>query len=71
MLKGRLLSKTIERQVILAKMKHVWASDNVVKSPFEDVVIPEMPVPEYIWSNMKNWSNKTAMVIIFKIFLSY
>lgn len=64
MFKCRVLTKIFERQVVCARMKHIWTSDNIVKSPFEDVVIPEVPLPEYIWSNMEKWSNKTAMVII-------
>ncbi|CAH0727181.1 unnamed protein product, partial [Brenthis ino] len=43
-------------------MKHVWASSKIVSSPFENIVVPDMPISEYVWTNVEKWSNKTAMV---------
>ncbi|CAG9583384.1 unnamed protein product [Danaus chrysippus] len=43
-------------------MKHVWSVNNVVSSPFEDVIIPDVSLPEHVWSNMHKWSEKTAIV---------
>ncbi|CAG9788310.1 unnamed protein product [Diatraea saccharalis] len=44
----------------VVRFKHVWSSDNVVKSPFEDVVVPELTVDEYVWRNLEKWPTKTA-----------
>ncbi|CAK1582577.1 unnamed protein product [Parnassius mnemosyne] len=44
------------------KKKHVWTSDNIVKSPFQDVVIPNVTVAEYVWRNLDKWPTKTAMI---------
>ncbi|CAG9788308.1 unnamed protein product [Diatraea saccharalis] len=46
----------------VVRFKHVWTSDNVVKSPFKDIVVPELTVDEYVWRNLEKWPTKTAVV---------
>nr|XP_026494027.1 4-coumarate--CoA ligase-like 1 [Vanessa tameamea] len=41
-------------------MKRLWTMDKVVQSPYKDVVIPHMPISEYMWHNLDRWSNKMA-----------
>ncbi|XP_072930612.1 uncharacterized protein [Epargyreus clarus] len=45
-----------------ARRQNVWTEDNIVKSPYVDVEIPDITLPEYIWRNIENWVDKTAMV---------
>ncbi|XP_072930595.1 uncharacterized protein [Epargyreus clarus] len=48
--------------VSVSRKKHLWSSDNVVRSSFEDVDIPNLSVHEYMWKDLAKWSNKTAVV---------
>ncbi|CAG4953302.1 unnamed protein product [Colias eurytheme] len=43
------------------RRNHVWTKGNVVKSPFRDVNIPEVTLPEYVWDNINKWADKTAV----------
>ncbi|XP_013145789.1 PREDICTED: 4-coumarate--CoA ligase 1-like [Papilio polytes] len=47
---------------VLTKKKHVWTSDNIVKSPFKDIVIPNISVGEHLVQNLEKWATKTAAV---------
>lgn len=40
----------------------VWTSDNVVKSPFKDVEIPNTTILEQMWKKLDIWADKTALV---------
>ncbi|XP_034832839.1 uncharacterized protein [Maniola hyperantus] len=62
MLLTRVLSKVIEKRVCFIKMKHIWTVDKIVKSPFDDIVVPDVTVTEYMWKNLDKWSDKTALV---------
>lgn len=46
----------------LTRNSSLWTSDNRVKSPLNDVEIPNRLIPEQIWENMERWSDKTAVV---------
>ncbi|CAH2267399.1 jg27582 [Pararge aegeria aegeria] len=43
-------------------MKHIWTGDGTVRSPFNDVVIPDVTITEYVWKNLDKWSDKTAVI---------
>ncbi|CAH0400179.1 unnamed protein product [Chilo suppressalis] len=45
----------------VVRHKHVWSKDNVVKSPYEDVNIPEMTIVDYVWRDLEKWPTKTAV----------
>lgn len=45
-----------------SRRQNVWTVDNVVKSPYFDVEIPDISLPEYIWRNIAKWADKTAVV---------
>ena len=36
--------------------------ERIVCSPHEDVVYPEVTLPEYVWKNVHNYSDKIALV---------
>lgn len=38
---------------------------HVRRSPYEDVVIPNVTIDKYVWRNFKNWENKVAAVSVF------
>ncbi|XP_050344122.1 uncharacterized protein LOC126769406 [Nymphalis io] len=44
------------------RTKHLWNIEKVVKSPYKDVVIPDMPICDYMWRNLGRWSKKKAVV---------
>ncbi|XP_072930548.1 uncharacterized protein [Epargyreus clarus] len=46
----------------VARAQNVWTPDNIVKSPYAPVEIPNATVPEYIWRNIHKWADKTAVV---------
>lgn len=62
MLLTRVLGKVSERRVVLVRMKHIWTVDRTVRSPFDDVAVPEETITEHVWKNLDKWSNKTAVV---------
>ncbi|XP_052742274.1 uncharacterized protein LOC112050465 [Bicyclus anynana] len=62
MLLTKALKGVIENRGCLSKMKHIWTVDKTVKSPFEDRVIPEATITEYLWKNLDKWSDKTAVI---------
>ena len=37
----------------------------------DDLVIPKCTIDEYVWSNVNNWSNKTAIVSNFHYFFNH
>jgi hypothetical protein len=37
-------------------------SKHIVKSPLQDVELPTLPVPEYVWQHVDQWPNKVAFV---------
>ncbi|KAM3960236.1 uncharacterized protein ACR2FA_005712 [Aphomia sociella] len=39
-----------------------WTSENIVKSPFKDVELPNRLISEHIWENMEKWPDKTAVI---------
>ncbi|CAH2041117.1 unnamed protein product, partial [Iphiclides podalirius] len=41
---------------------HVWTSENIVKSPFKDIEIPNSTFVEHVWKNLDKWPTKTATV---------
>lgn len=43
---------------------HLQADKNVVISKHPDIVIPNCTVSDYIWKDLDNWADKTAMVIV-------
>ncbi|KAM3960255.1 uncharacterized protein ACR2FA_005733 [Aphomia sociella] len=47
---------------VLLRKNHVWSKDKVVKSPYKDVVIPDMTVTDYIWQVLDKCPTKTAMI---------
>ncbi|XP_063828963.1 uncharacterized protein LOC135078296 [Ostrinia nubilalis] len=47
---------------IKLRYSHVWTSENVVQSPYKDVVIPETTIVDYVWRNLDKWPTKTAAV---------
>uniref|UniRef100_A0A2H1WC02 Luciferin 4-monooxygenase n=1 Tax=Spodoptera frugiperda TaxID=7108 RepID=A0A2H1WC02_SPOFR len=66
---ARNLSKTAQRlltsrSISLSSRKHssVWTADNIVKSPYRDVEIPNRTITEYIWETVERWPDKTALV---------
>lgn len=69
---ARNLSRTAQRlltsrSISLSSRKHssVWTADNIVKSPYRDIEIPNRTITEYIWETMERWPDKTALVSIF------
>lgn len=36
----------------------------IVKSPYQDIRLPEQNLHEFIWRNMDKWPDKTAVVSI-------
>lgn len=56
--------KQTYRSVIctVVREKNVWTSDNVVKSPYQDIIIPNATFSEYVWTNLDKWATKTATV---------
>ncbi|XP_013184574.1 uncharacterized protein LOC106130303 [Amyelois transitella] len=44
------------------RSKHVWSNENVVKSPFRDVEIPNTTLNEYVWRILDKHPTKTAAV---------
>lgn len=44
------------------KNKTIWTSDGIIKSPFDDIDIPNVTLVEHIWSNLDKWPTKTASV---------
>ncbi|XP_060804236.1 uncharacterized protein LOC106130289 [Amyelois transitella] len=57
----RLLSSS---KSILCSSRHksVWTPDNIVKSPYRDVEIPNTTLVEHIWEKMDRWADKTAII---------
>ncbi|KAL4715780.1 hypothetical protein ACJJTC_006359 [Scirpophaga incertulas] len=41
---------------------NVWNGDMVVNSPFQDIVVPDMTIVDYVWRNLDKWPSKTAVV---------
>nr|XP_032518148.1 4-coumarate--CoA ligase 1-like [Danaus plexippus plexippus] len=62
MLKSFVKKIVVRKGIGFSKMKHVWSANNIVSSPFEDVIIPDLTIPEHVWSNMHRWSDKIAIV---------
>lgn len=46
----------------ILRNKSLWTNKKTVKSPHNDVVIPNRTVSEHIWENLDKWSNRTAVV---------
>ncbi|CAH2041118.1 unnamed protein product, partial [Iphiclides podalirius] len=44
------------------RWNHIWTNENVVKSPFRDIEIPNATYAEYVWKNLDKWATKTATV---------
>lgn len=40
------------------------ASDGIVKSPYPDIVIPNLTVDQYVWQNLDKWADFEALVSI-------
>lgn len=38
------------------------SKDIIVKSPLPSVKYPEWTIDQYVWNDINNWSNKTALV---------
>ncbi|CAH2983005.1 unnamed protein product [Chilo suppressalis] len=46
----------------LSMKNSVWTSDNIVKSPYKEVDIPNRILTEHIWENLERWPDKVAIV---------
>ncbi|KAJ0175985.1 hypothetical protein K1T71_008159 [Dendrolimus kikuchii] len=46
----------------LLRSSSVWTHDNIIKSPYKDVEIPNCTLSEYVWQNLDKWAEKTAIV---------
>ena len=40
---------------------------NIVKSPYSDVVIPEINLADYVWKDVEKWPERPALVSLFTI----
>ena len=49
-------------QQYLVKRALATQQDNVVKSPYKPITIPNLTLDQYVWENSAQWSNKSAMV---------
>lgn len=54
-----------ERQSLsdLAKKSLIYSEKDgyVMKSPYENISIPDMTIDQYFWKNMPKWQNHTAI----------
>ncbi|XP_037293349.1 probable 4-coumarate--CoA ligase 3 isoform X2 [Manduca sexta] len=48
--------------LLSSRSSSLWTSDNIVKSPHKDVVIPNRTVVEHVWEDILKWADKTALV---------
>lgn len=44
------------------RQRSVWLSNQVVKSPFKEVKVPEISLVEHVWASLEKWPEKTAVV---------
>lgn len=44
------------------KIRETWTEENVVLSPFNDIVIPNCTLVELIWNSVDRWPTKTASI---------
>lgn len=49
------------------KHHHFEPEINVQRSKYEDIVIPEMTFDQYVWRNLHQWQDKTAIVSSYRI----
>ncbi|XP_034832840.2 uncharacterized protein [Maniola hyperantus] len=61
MLLTKMFRRMTEKRCFI-KMKHVWSADRIVRSSFDDVLVPETSITEYVWQNLDKWSDKTAVI---------
>ncbi|XP_053608677.1 uncharacterized protein LOC128674239 [Plodia interpunctella] len=47
---------------VLVRNKGVWTPENIVKSPYKDVEIPNITLVDHIWEKMDRWADKTAII---------
>ncbi|XP_059062874.1 uncharacterized protein LOC131855605 [Achroia grisella] len=47
---------------VLARKNHVWNDEKIVKSPFKDVVVPDVTIAEYVWQVLDKYPTKTATI---------
>lgn len=38
------------------------SESNIIQSPYSDVILPKLPLHNYIWENINKWPNATAIV---------
>ncbi|KAI8432400.1 hypothetical protein MSG28_004798 [Choristoneura fumiferana] len=55
----RIISSNLTRTV---RLQSIWTPDNVVKSPYKDVDIPNRTIIEHVWENLARWPDKTATI---------
>ncbi|CAG9101526.1 unnamed protein product [Plutella xylostella] len=47
---------------VITRQNSLWTAGNVVKSPAKDILVPDVPLHEYVWKNLDKWPTKTAIV---------
>lgn len=60
-----LFNSTVRQVSSAQKMKVVQGSngEQIIYSPYQDTTFPDMTLPEYVWKNVNNYSNKIALVM--------
>lgn len=48
--------------VVDYKKTYPAEAGHVRKSPYEDIVVPNMTIDKYVWQNLRHWDSKVASV---------
>lgn len=47
---------------VTSRSYNVWTQDKIIKSPYKDVVIPNLTLTDYVWENLDKWPERTCAV---------
>ncbi|KAG6459991.1 4-coumarate--CoA ligase 1 [Manduca sexta] len=50
------------KYVCVVRKNSVWTQDNIIKSPFKSVEIPNCTLYDYVWQNLDRWPERTLAV---------
>lgn len=56
------ISKNAKVASIFVRKQSAWGADKIVKSPYQNVEIPNMTVNDYVWQNLDRWPERTVSV---------
>lgn len=54
--------KTKSYNISSRALSSCWTNENIIKSPYKDVVIPNVTLHDYVWENLDRWPERTAAV---------